>query len=345
MSGGGGRGGGRKMPEEEHENHERWLVTYADMVTLLMVLFIVMFAMSQVDERKFNELREGLAAGFGASDSLLSGSASILDYPGTQPVEMFSPNQVLARLSPEEAQTVTAAMEAERVLESQSEYAEASAEYDRLLSVRQELLAALRKKGLDQDVRTEITDDGLVVSLVSRTVVFDAHLASLTERGREVVATLAPVLRRLGDPLQIDGHTNQVKVQPKFYDSDWDLAAARAITVLRLLDEEFGIPPSLLTASSFGAEKPLVDPDEPGSQQINKRVDIIVVSTAPSTVSRLLGTVAEDRRRGAPPAAYPLDALPPDDGVRAGPTASETTEPTETTDTAETPETPERNQP
>ena len=57
---------------EEHENHERWLVTYADMVTLLMVLFIVMFAMSQVDQKKFNALKDGLAAGFGQSTSMLN---------------------------------------------------------------------------------------------------------------------------------------------------------------------------------------------------------------------------------------------------------------------------------
>ena len=315
MSGGGG--GGKKMPEEEHENHERWLVTYADMVTLLMVLFIVMFAMSQVDERKFNELKEGLAAGFGASDQLLSGSVSIMDYPGTQPIEQFNPNQVIARLEPDQLQTVTAALDAEKQLEAEREYAEAGAEYDRLMTVREELVAALRKKGLDQDVRTEVTDDGLVVSLVSRTVVFDANLASLTERGREVVGTMAPVLRRLGSPLQIDGHTNQVKVKPKFYASDWDLAAARAITVLRLLNERYGIAKPLLTASSFGAEKPLVDPREPGSQEINKRVDIILVSTAPSNVKRLLTTVAADRRRGAPPAAYPASALPTRDAVRA----------------------------
>ena len=81
-----GHGGGRRRKHEEHEeheNHERWLVTYADMVTLLMVLFIVMFAMSQVDERKYAQLKEGLAAGFGESDSILTGSESIQSQPGT----------------------------------------------------------------------------------------------------------------------------------------------------------------------------------------------------------------------------------------------------------------------
>src|SRR6476620_5413696 len=76
------RGRGREL-HEEHDNHERWLVTYADMVTLLMVLFIVMFAMSVVDEKKFNMLKNGLAAGFGQPTSILDGSHTILEEPGT----------------------------------------------------------------------------------------------------------------------------------------------------------------------------------------------------------------------------------------------------------------------
>ncbi|HEX7717678.1 MAG TPA: flagellar motor protein MotB, partial [Marmoricola sp.] len=78
---------------EEHENHERWLVTYADMVTLLMVLFIVLFAMSQVDQKKFNALKAGLAAGFGQSTSIQDGSSSILEQPGEAVAEPIAPNQ------------------------------------------------------------------------------------------------------------------------------------------------------------------------------------------------------------------------------------------------------------
>ncbi len=78
---------GRREEHEEHENHERWLVTYADMVTLLMVLFIVMFSMSVVDERKFNALKAGLAAGFGQSESVLTGSESILEQPGVSSIQ------------------------------------------------------------------------------------------------------------------------------------------------------------------------------------------------------------------------------------------------------------------
>ncbi|WP_110180328.1 OmpA/MotB family protein [Nocardioides solisilvae] len=289
--------GKRREPEEEHENHERWLVTYADMVTLLMVLFIVMFAMSQVDEKKFSALKEGLAAGFGQSALVMDGSESILDNPGSAAVKTVTTEQY-RDLTPEQQKAVDEAVsqtvaQQER-LRTQRRYAEAQAEADRLAEVRRQLHRALRAKGLQDDVVTTIDNRGLVVSLVSRHVVFEANLADLTTRGRQVVDTLAPVLARIPDALQIDGHTNQVPVKPKYYQTDWDLSAARSITVLRHLSERRGIPGERLTASAFGHEKPLVDPDRPGSQQINKRVDIVVLSALPAETRELLEQAARE---------------------------------------------------
>ncbi|WP_181313143.1 OmpA/MotB family protein [Nocardioides campestrisoli] len=277
--------------EEEHENHERWLVTYADMVTLLMVLFIVMFAMSQVDEKKFSALKEGLAAGFGQSAVVMDGSESLLDNPGSAAVKTLTPAQY-KELSPEQQEAVSRAVAEQERLRTQRRYAEAEAEADRLLELRRRLVRALAAQGLEGDVVTTIDGRGLVVSLVSRHIVFEADRADLTPRGRQVVDALAPVLARAEDPLQIDGHTNQVPVKPRYYDSDWDLSAARAITVLRHLSEGRGIPEERLTASAFGHEKPLMDPEEPGSQRINKRVDIVVLSALPAETRELLEQAA-----------------------------------------------------
>ena len=83
----------RVVHEEEHENHERWLVTYADMITLLMVLFIVLFAMSTVEEKKFNALKEGLAAGFGQSESILDGDVAVLEESGVSATKPLKPTE------------------------------------------------------------------------------------------------------------------------------------------------------------------------------------------------------------------------------------------------------------
>ncbi|GGD21333.1 OmpA/MotB family protein [Nocardioides daphniae] len=284
----------RRELEEEHENHERWMVTYADMVTLLMVLFIVMFAMSQVDEEKYDALKQGLAAGFGQSATVMDGSRALLDNKGSAPVTPL-PNEDDPDLTAEQRQAVEAAVTRKEQLRQQRAYGDVQAEVDRLLEIRRRLERAIRGAGLERDVVTTIDNRGLVVSLVSRHVVFEANRAELTPRGTKVVNTLSKVLRRIPDPLQVDGHTNQVPVKPKYYATDWDLSAARAITVLRHLDETQGIEGSRLTASAFGHEKPLVDPDKPGSQRINKRVDIVVLSSLPAESRELLEQAAKQR--------------------------------------------------
>lgn len=292
MSGGGG-GRGKRQIEEEHENHERWLVSYADMITVLMALFIVLYAMSQVDEEKFLELRQSLAAGFGSQVDL-NGSPNVMTGQGVAPMAAIAPSIVESAnggargrtVRPELAPTdpVSEAMAAQR----RRQFAEAKAEAERLQRIADEVNAVLRSRKLLSDVRVVIDDRGLVISLVSEHVVFAADLATLTPRGARVVDTLAPVLTDLADDLQIDGHTNQVDVQPKYYPTDWDLSAARAITVLRRLNEVGGVPEERLKASAYGHERPLVDPAEPGSQRVNKRVDIIVESALPAETRALL---------------------------------------------------------
>ncbi len=303
-------GGGRRTKHEEHEeheNHERWLVSYADMVTLLMVLFVVMFAMSAVDERKYAELKDGLAAGFGNSDALLEGNESILDQAGSSAVRAIAPQVNTDDMTPEQQQAVADAVRQAQALQNQRSWDEATAEAERLERVRKDLLGALDARGLGGDVTTSYDHRGLVVSLVSRHVVFQANLASLSLRGQQVVDAIAPVLARLEDDLQVDGHTNQVPVKPKYYDTDWDLSAARAVTVLRRLEERHGLPTARLSVAGYGSTRPLLDPDEPGSQEVNKRVDIVVLTgLAPQDAALLPEAAASlDELEGLPATEEP----------------------------------------
>lgn len=285
----------RGAHDEEHENSERWLVTYADMITLLMVLFIVMFSMSQVDQRKFNALKSGMAAGFGQSTSMLDGSSSILQESGISAIEALAPPSFAKEKQDIDEMTVDQAVSEKQQRANQRKYSEAAAEVDRLSVVASRLQKALKAHKLSGDVKTVINGRGLTVSLLSEHVVFDANLATLTPRGREVIDTLAPVLRELPDRLQIDGHTNQMGKKPKYFATDWDLAAARAVTVLRRLNEHGHIPAARLSAASYGQVSPLVDPAKPGSQRLNKRVDIVVLASLPSETADLLDLAAQDR--------------------------------------------------
>ncbi len=285
----------RKKHEEheEHENHERWLVSYADMMTLLFVLFVVMFAMSNVEQKKFNALKAGLAAGFGQSTSVLTGSSSILDAPGSAAIEPVNPKAVQDHPAVQEA--ADAAVADARMLENQRAYAAAAAEADRLGALEKRVHRALTAEGLAKDVRTELDGRGLTLSLVSKHIVFQSDLATLTARGHHILKTLSPVLHGLENHLLIEGHTNQAPGRPEFYASDWDLSSARAITVLRWLNEREGITEKRLAAVGYGQVRPLVDPSKPHSQKINKRVDIVVLSTLPEENEQLLAQVASDR--------------------------------------------------
>ncbi|WP_182379530.1 flagellar motor protein MotB [Nocardioides sp. WS12] len=293
----------RRHHEEDHEEghggDERWLVTYADMVTLLMVLFIVMFAMSTVDEKKYQQLKEGLAVGFGREQSILSGESPISNSKGANDPADASYQMLLAQVPESQRDQVVQIMKESDRLRNERAYGDATTEVDRLLKVWKEIDKALRKQGLRDDVRATVDERGLVVSLVSQHVVFQPDMAELTDRGRRVVDTLAPVLKVLPEPIELDGHTTQEKVKPRFYPTDWELSLARAAHVLRRLEEVHGLPAPRLRATGFGHTKPLIAPALADSQKINKRVDILVLSQAPAETRALMGEAYADLRREA----------------------------------------------
>lgn len=285
----------RRQEEDEHEEgSERWLVTYADMLTLLMVLFIILFSMSTVDSRKYEELKAGLADGFGRSLSILDGADKTVEQNGSIDQAAASYDQLVGELPRNERTKVQQIVDRSAEQRIQRQYADAQNEVNSLLAVWHHMQAALRKQGLQDDVQAQIDDRGLVVSLVSRHVVFEPNVATLTPRGRRILDTIAPVLARLTEPIEVDGHTNQVKVKPRFYPTDWELSSARAITALRHLQEQDGLPAGRLTASAFGHTKPLVDPRTPGSQAVNKRVDIVVLSQVPAETREKLSEIPNE---------------------------------------------------
>ena len=294
----------RHEEEDEHdEGAERWLVTYADMLTLLMVLFIIMFAMSTVDTEKYHQLRNGLADGFGRSLNILNGASPKVDDRGAIEPANAAYDQLVDELPTNQRAKMQRILENADRLRVQRVYADAKAEVADLSALWKRMQSALRKHGLQGDVQAAIDERGLVVSLVSRHVVFQPNLADLTLRGRRILDTLTPILATLTERIEVDGHTNQVKVKPKYYPTDWELSSARAVTALRYLHEAKGLPQSRLTASAFGHTKPLVDPRLPGSQDINKRVDIVVLSDAPAETRAKFAEIKTDLQQAQPAAS------------------------------------------
>jgi chemotaxis protein MotB len=254
---------------EEHVNHERWLITYADMITLLMVLFIVLYSISQVDLAKFRRLKEGVAGGFGgpAAAGALSGGAGPLEGGGG----VFD-----AGLHGTEA--VTSAQAAQAALaDAQARAAGARQQRSVLQGAQQEIQRSLDKEGLGDTVKFRLESRGLVVTIVSDKVLFDPGQADLRPEGREVVDKLAAAIGRLPNKLSVEGHTDNVPISGR-YPSNWELSTARATTVLRELLEHHGISPTRLQAAGYADERPVGSNDTAEGRSANRRVELVVLA-------------------------------------------------------------------
>ncbi|MGY1715947.1 flagellar motor protein MotB [Geodermatophilus sp. SYSU D01106] len=310
-AGGHGHGGKRrkKHPEhEEHENHERWLVSYADMMTLLLVLFVVLFAMSQVDKDKFAALASGLSEAFGAPVSALSSAgtnsdAQVLDALDAA-VDVQIPPAPAAESDVDTAAAEAAAQEAARVA------AEARAEYDELAAARDAIDAALAAAGRAGTAQYEIDERGLVVHIVSDPVLFGPEEATLQPAGREILDAIAPTLAALPNSLAVEGHANSLPVTPGGpWPSNWELSAYRATTVVRYLAAE-GVPQGRLSGTGYSDTRPMVPASDPDALSLNRRVDIVVLSDASAEAAELLPGLDDAPAPTAPAPIAPAPIAP-----------------------------------
>jgi chemotaxis protein MotB len=299
VSAGHGRRRGKKHEEEEHENHERWLVSYADMMTLLLVLFVVLYAMSQVDQQKFAALAKGLAASFGGPISVQTSATpegSVLDgLPGAVDIaSAIPPDPTVSDAQVDAAASAAAAERAENVA------AEAAAAYDELAAARDAIDAALKAAGYDGAAQFEIDDRGLVVHIVADQVLFDAEEAVLRPEGGAILSAVAPTLLALPNELAVEGHANHLPVsRGGAWPSNWELSAYRATTVVRYLAGD-GVPETRMSADAYGSTRPLVPVTDRDAISVNRRVDIVVLSDASAEANALLPGIDATHQEATP---------------------------------------------
>jgi chemotaxis protein MotB len=293
-AGGHGRRRAKKHVEEEHENHERWLVSYADMVTLLLVTFVVLYAMSQVDKEKFAQLASGLSDAFGTpvsvipaatpEGSVLDGLSGAIDVASAIP-----PDPTVSDVEVDKAAAQAAAERAQRIA------AEAASAYDELSAARARIDTALKRAGFADAARYEIDERGLVVHIVADAVLFDAEKATLRPAGRQILEAVAPSLKNLPNQLRVEGHANHLPVTPGGpWPSNWELSAYRATTVLRALTDS-GVPEKRISAAGYADTRPLVPINDPAAITTNRRVDVVVLSTASAEANALLPGLEKSR--------------------------------------------------
>jgi chemotaxis protein MotB len=282
-AGHGGHGGSKrrakKHEEEEHENHERWLVSYADMLTLLFALFVVLYAMSQVDITKFTAFSQGLQEGFGAPVTILDDGGAI-DAESESPLKPVQVAEEAAIDGTEQTDAEKAAAEAVAQQQAQQTAAEAQAAYSQLDQARDAIAKALADAGQSNAAKLVIDERGLVVHVVSDPVLFAPESAALLPQGKKVVDAIAPAVKGLPNKVDVEGHANSIPVTKGGpWPSNWELSATRATTVLRSLATD-GVPEKRLSATGYSDTEPLVAAGTKNANEINRRVDVVVLSTA-----------------------------------------------------------------
>ena len=278
----------RRTRKEEEENHpdERWMASYMDMVTVLMCMFIVLFAMSTVDQKKFEELRESLATGFGQVESnTVDTAVGIIASPDqVDGTEALEPDATLPAPGVSEVEVPDVA--------DPAALAAAAAEVQDLTLLKEQIRAGLQEKGLADTVRFEIDDRGLTIRLVSSEMFFAPDAADLTSQAVQVLQTIGPIVAPTSYHASVEGHTAQVR-QITDNALDWELSSSRAVTVLRYLVEESGIGYTRVKAVGFGESRPLTAGTSPAELAQNRRVDIVVLSGQTEEVRQLMpGIVA-----------------------------------------------------
>jgi len=248
----------RHEEPEEHENHERWLITYADMITLLMVLFIVLYSISQVDLAKFEKFKSGLSEFGNGPDSLIQlRQGGLLSEP-----------------------QLTQLARAEQALQAQTARTEALAtERDAMVEARQRIAADLARVGLGGVARFRIEGRGLVVTIVTDQVLFEPGSDVLTLAGQAVIDAISDALAPLPNLLSIEGHTDSRPITTARFPSNWELSTARATSVLRALVERHAIDPARLSAAGYADQRPLASNSTAAGRAANRRVEIVVHSS------------------------------------------------------------------
>lgn len=269
--------GRRRGLEEEHEEHvdERWMASYMDMVTVLMCMFIVLFAMSTVDQAKFVQLKNSLATGFGAVDVGKIDTAEGIVVPPDL-ADTPADNQDIGLTDLELA----------------------IKEVDDLTSVQAAMKAALSAVGLDTLVEYTIDERGLTVGLVGSETFFEPNVATLSGEAVSVLGTIGPILAGSQRDVSVEGHADRHGVTVD-YPTDWELSSARATQVLRYLVENTGVAAGRIGAIGYGSARPVDTGDDLAAMARNRRVDVVVLSNQPDSVRALIpsvlnGTAAPD---------------------------------------------------
>lgn len=252
-----------KREPEKHANHERWLVSYADFITLLFAVFTTLFAMSQTDKKKVEEVMQSLQQSFGM---VTAGAPS----PKVNVIPSKSIS-VIPAIKPELSIT-----QGTRRLSATGQ-ARTRAEEKDFRQIKSSIEAYLVKQGAQHKVFLTITRRGLIVSL-KEAGFFDSGQAQIKPDAYELINTISEVMTQYNNPLRLEGHTDNIPISSAQFPSNWELSTARATNGLKYLLKHFDVDPDKISATGYAEFRPLADNATPEGRAKNRRVDLVMLS-------------------------------------------------------------------
>lgn len=293
-----GRGRTKKSHDEAEHPDERWMASYMDMITVLMCMFLVLFAMSTVDQEKYIQLKQSLATGFGEVDSqkIDTASGTVVTKDQVEDGSGYSTDESQADHSTASSGTkdtnVDPASTVVPTTATKQDLAEAKRELDDLTKLERAIQHNLAKAGQTENVQFTVDARGLIVRLIGSETYFGTNSADLSDQARSIMDAIAPVLKTSDHDVSVEGHADQ-RNSTAPYATNWELSAARATGVLRDLVERGGMPGEHVQSVGFGSSRPLAKGGTDRDLALNRRVDIVVLSNADQDVSALMPALAK----------------------------------------------------
>jgi len=256
----------RRKPHPAHENHERWLVSYADFITLLFAFFVVMFATSHADKDKQKEVSAAVKEAL-ENRTVASQIAGFLGQSSDE-----------AKIHLREAKPYAGAAEPAKNPEKQPTHDEpARAAMQELIPSMTFLASGLQQEIEDGKLEVQMEPRGLVVSL-REAAFFPAASDRLNKEALPILERVAETINQLPNPVRFEGHTDSKPIRSKRFRSNWELSTARGIAMMQILTESFDVRPGRCGVAGFADTLPIDSNDTDEGRARNRRVDIIILN-------------------------------------------------------------------
>ncbi|WP_298271207.1 flagellar motor protein MotB [Geobacter sp.] len=250
----------KKNKHEKEPNHERWLVSYADFITLLFAVFVTLYAMGQSDKKKVEEVIRSMQESFGFTTTSSAPKPAVIDSTDLRIIPSISPD--LTNKGRSQGGTTKG---------------RARAEEKDFRAIKAAMEAYLIKQGAQEKVSVGITRRGLVVSL-KEAGFFDSGSAIVKESAYPLLTKVAETLSGYSNALRVEGHTDNVPISSHLFPSNWELSTARATNIVHFLLKSYDFEPGLVSAAGFGEFRPIADNTSAEGRAKNRRVDIVLLS-------------------------------------------------------------------